>query len=129
MEMKPEDITVLVVDDDEDLREILSVVLSSSGFNVLTAENGIEGMAVFKEHKVDAVISDVRMPKMDGVELLKNVRASNKDVPIFFLVTGFADISESEAKNLGANGFLPKPYDIDTITKSILTSLSIAKKA
>jgi len=115
---------VLVVEDEPDLREILVYVLQDIGYNVFEAENGEVGLKVCQNEKIDAIISDIRMPKLDGVQLLKNMREKSPEIPVIFLVTGFADIKENEVYKLGANAFLNKPYDINELTQKLEDSLS-----
>lgn len=120
---------ILVVEDEPDLREILVYVLQDIGYNVFEAENGEIGLTVCQNQKIDAIISDIRMPKVDGVQLLKNMREKNSEVPVIFLVTGFADIKENEVYQLGANAFINKPYDINELTQKLENSLvDILKK-
>lgn len=123
MKINPKDFNLLVIDDEEDLRSILSFVLANAGYNVFEATNGQEGLEVAEKNKIHAIISDIRMPKLDGVELLKKIREKNPKVPVIFLVTGFADISADEAIKLGADGFLSKPYDINMLTQDIESCL------
>lgn len=118
---------ILVVEDEPDLREVLTFVLQDIGYKVFEAENGEVGLRICQEQKIHGIISDIRMPKLDGVQLLKSMREKNPEIPIIFLVTGFADIKESEVYKLGANGFLHKPYDIDQLTKKLEDSLSTLK--
>jgi len=103
----------LVVDDEKDLREILSYILTESGFEVFQAEDGLKGIEVFDQNPdISIVISDIRMPKLDGVELLKHIRSKNKDYPAVIMVSGFADITSKQLYDLGANNFITKPYNI-----------------
>ncbi|MFN3696328.1 MAG: response regulator [Pseudobdellovibrio sp.] len=121
---------VLVVEDEPDLREILVYVLQDIGYNVFEAENGEVGLKVCQTQKIDAIISDIRMPKVDGVQLLKNMREKSPEIPVIFLVTGFADIKESEVYQLGANAFINKPYDINELTQKLEASLvEVVKKS
>ena len=121
---------VLVVEDEPDLREILVYVLQDIGYNVFEAENGEVGLKVCQTQKIDAIISDIRMPKVDGVQLLKNMREKSPEIPVIFLVTGFADIKESEVYQLGANAFINKPYDINELTQKLEASLAeVVKKS
>jgi len=117
-------LNILVVEDEPDLREILAFVLKDIGYNVFEAENGEVGLKVCQNQKIDAIISDIRMPKVDGVQLLKSMREKSPEIPIIFLVTGYADIKESEVYKLGANAFLNKPYDINELTQKLEESLT-----
>lgn len=100
----------MLVDDDESLRQALSKNLQRLGHQVTPAENGKLALDLFQSQKFDLVISDIRMPEMDGIELTKRLRKDSK-VPLI-LITGFSDLLETqEAHRLGANEFLPKPFE------------------
>jgi putative nucleotidyltransferase with HDIG domain len=105
---------ILLVDDDESLRPVLERVLVKEGYKVLSAQNGKIGQDLFNAHPVDLVISDIRMPEMDGIELTKFIKAT-RSVPVI-LITGFSDILETQtAHALGADEFIPKPFQRESI--------------
>ncbi len=114
----------LIVDDEPDLREILSDQFSMEGVEAVVAENGIDGFAKFQSHKFDFIVSDVRMPISGGVDLLEKVRSHSegRNIP-FFLVTGFADFPVDEIFDRGANGVFPKPFDFEALLSGISRSL------
>ncbi len=105
--------TILVVDDEPLLREIFEEWLEAAGYNVLTAENGAEGLAVMNENPVDLVITDVRMPVMDGVAMVRALSAaenqSGRYLPKIIFISGFADVTPREAYDLGVEAMLQKP--------------------
>jgi CheY-like chemotaxis protein len=112
MELK--EATVLVVDDEPMLRDIFSEWLREENCRVLTAENGSVALQIVLRDHVDAIVSDVRMPGMGGMTLLKNLRAhggvSNGNlVPKLIFISGFADLEPRDAYNLGAEAILQKP--------------------
>jgi CheY-like chemotaxis protein len=102
--------TVLVVDDDQDLRESIVFDLKRRGFRVLTAASGNAAFEVVRSRAVDLVVSDVKMPDGDGVELLRRIKEAHHAIPVVIFMTGFADLSLEEAYDLGANAILPKPF-------------------
>jgi len=107
---------ILVVDDKDFMRESISEVLSRKGYDVKTASGGAEAMEMFMRELFDLVISDYKMPQMNGVELLQSVKAVNPDVP-FLIFTGFGDIKTAvEAMEKGAFTFLEKD---DTLLQKI----------
>lgn len=113
---------ILLVDDDDIFREAIEKTLVSEGYHVVTAINGKRALATLSALKFDLVISDIRMPEMDGVELLKNIR-SNGSLPVI-LITGFSEIMETKtAYELGANEFLAKPFKKEELTGAIAKSL------
>jgi CheY-like chemotaxis protein len=111
--------TVLVVDDEEDLREILSLELSDAGYNVLCAVNGTEAFNLVKSQAIDLVLSDVRMPNGDGIELLKNVKKYNSQRPAILLMSGFSDVTPEEACNFGAEALFNKPINFHRLLRKI----------
>lgn len=119
MKKKPEDFTLLIVDDEEGIRKSLEGHFSLDGYRVLTAAGGVEALEIIKKEPIDFVISDIRMPEGDGVSLLKDVRRHNPDVPVIIMVTGFSEFTKEEAVSLGAMDLLSKPFDLDVIDKYI----------
>ncbi|MFN8370265.1 MAG: response regulator [Bacteriovoracaceae bacterium] len=115
---------ILIVDDEPDLRELLRFEFELYDCICLEAGNGISAFEIIKSGNpsVDIVISDVRMPKGDGVGLLENIRKMSTDKPAVFFVTGFADISKEEAYAMGVNGMFGKPYNIDFIVNEVKKS-------
>lgn len=102
--------TVLLVEDNLDFREAVETSLSLEGFRPIVAENGRVALDLLKSNSIDIVLTDVQMPEMDGVELLKAIR-SQGSLPVV-LMTGISNIMETaEAHRLGANDFIPKPFE------------------
>lgn len=102
--------TILVVEDDQDMRLILHDVLSKKKVSTLLAGNGEEALKVLESHRIDFILSDVQMPIVDGVELLKRVRAKNPRIPIVLLATGQSQLTADQAKALGAGDLISKPF-------------------
>ena len=113
----PEKNRILVVDDEEALRTVLSTELSSEGYEVSAASDGGEAIEMVKENDYDLVLLDIKMPNVDGFEVLKFVKGGKPDVKVIML-TGFADLKNAiESKRLGAEDFVSKPYDlVDLLT-------------
>lgn len=110
---------VLVVDDEADIREIIIFLFQQKGCRVLEAASGKEGIKIVKAQPVDVVISDLRMPEGSGLDLLEEVRKINPDIPVVFLLSGYTDITEEQAKKKGARRLLPKPFDQDVLIETI----------
>ena len=108
---EPKDITILIVDDEETLRRAIIFDFKRKGFQTLEASNGRDAFDIITKQKVDLIISDVRMPGGDGVELLNNVKALDPILPIVMFITGFADMSLEEAYEKGADAVFAKPVD------------------
>ena len=105
-----EDITILVVDDEEMMRNLLSKILNREGCNAMIATSGEEALEVLKKERIDLVITDVKMPVMDGFELLKNIK---KDYPQIgtVVMTAFGDAyTVRDALLLGADEYITKPF-------------------
>ena len=103
---------ILIVDDEEHIREILSEFLTDQGFSVMEATDGEMAMELFSENQYDLVITDIRMPKMNGLELLSAVKAKDKKNPVV-LMTGY-DLSSNEISNcpFQADGYVLKPFNL-----------------
>lgn len=106
--------TILVVDDEPDLRDILKKELELDGCSVLEAKNGTEALELVKSRQVGAIISDIRMPGGDGLTLLNEVKKHNAALPII-LVSGYSDINYARALKLGAAGLYAKPFDLKEV--------------
>jgi len=114
---------VLIVDDSHSIRELLSSLLRKAGFGVTSADDGKAGLQAAKKSVFDLIITDVNMPEMDGIELLKNLRKlpEYSFKPILILTTEFSQEMKQKGKDAGATGWLVKPFDpeklIDVISR------------
>lgn len=104
--------TVLVVDDSESIREVVKFTLENNGFEVLLGNDGTDALEFFDGRGIDLIITDLHMPKMDGIELIKNIRSNDKyaGIPILFLTTESQLSKKMEAKEAGATGWIVKPF-------------------
>ena len=108
-----------IVEDEVDLREPLATEFESWGCEVFQAGDGKAAFELVQRHKIDAVVTDVRMPGGDGVELLAKIKDLNDAVPVVMLITGFADLSKEDAYDLGAECILAKPFSLDEILAAV----------
>lgn len=116
---------ILVIDDERVFLELVKIKLEASGYDVVTAHNGQEGLAGLKRAKPDAVLLDIMMPDKDGLDVLKEIRDMNKDIPIF-MITAFSNEERfNKAKALGASGFLSKTDNVNQGIQSIISSMNI----
>lgn len=108
---------VLVVDDEEALRTVLSSELVSEGYDVGAASDGDEAISEMQKLEYDLVLLDIKMPRMNGFEVLKYIKDKHPSTKVVML-TGFADLKNAiESKKLGAEDFVSKPYDlVDLLT-------------
>ncbi len=114
--------TILIVDDEEDLRDALAFDFKRQGFEVLLAENGRKAYSILEKNPISIILSDVRMAGGDGVELLINTKRSHIHVPVV-LSTGFAEIGIDEAYALGAEAVIFKPFERKYLKEVVNNSL------
>ena len=110
---------ILVVDDDESLRELLRMHLASAGYEVSTAPDAISAGYQVLKHPPDLILSDVNMPHMDGFEFVAALKADRTlpDIPVIFLTS--RDDSDQRGKELGAVGYLTKPVRADRLLEMV----------
>ncbi len=103
---------IMTVDDSASIRQMVGLTLRGAGFEVVEAEDGIEAITKLKEQHVDMLITDLNMPNMDGIELVKQVRSNQaiKFIPIIMLTTESQEKKKKEAKTSGATGWIVKPF-------------------
>ena len=121
--MLPEKKQVLIVDDEPNLRKILAAQLSRDGYDVLLAEDGAQGLALLKENHVDLVVTDLKMPKVDGMTLLKEALAEDPDLPVVMITAHGTVDTAVEALKLGAFDYLTKPFDKDEVRQIVAKAL------
>jgi DNA-binding response OmpR family regulator len=119
------EIFVLVVDDNEDVRNTLSAILKELRLTPVAVSDGVEGMKVINSQKIDLIITDLKMPKMDGFEFIQNARQVNANIPIA-VISGFAEGKNVvEALSRGAYNFITKPFTIREIENVIKRGLRL----
>ena len=115
--------TLLIVDDEKGYREVLSAVFEDEGYDVRTAQHGRAALSQLKKQPADIILSDVRMPDMDGIELLKKVRGIDAEIGIV-MMTAFGTINTArEAFKLGADDFIQKPFNNEELKLIIKRTL------
>ncbi len=118
--MKPR---ILAVDDEESIREFLEIMLKKEGYDVTTAEDGQKAVELLKKKSFDMVISDLQMPNMTGMELLKYVKDNHPEL-VFMIITAFGTTESAvEAMKLGAYDYITKPFKIDEVRIVIANAL------
>lgn len=108
---QPAETRILIVDDEADLRDAIAFDFKRKKYQVLTAANGVEAFNIVKQQPVDVVISDIRMPGGDGIELLSNIKSHNLNLPVVIFMTAYSDIGIDEAYDRGAEFIFSKPFD------------------
>ena len=106
---------ILVVDDEQSMREMLSIALGRAGFDVIAAESRATAAAVLAKDAVDLVITDVRLPDGDGIEILRHVKAGSSDTPVIVMTAYGSTRDAVDAMKLGAHDYLLKPFDVDEL--------------
>jgi two-component system, LuxR family, response regulator FixJ len=125
----PDKVKVYVIDDDEAMRDSLNFLLDSAGFNVRLFETALKFLDALPTLELGCVVSDVRMPGVDGIELLKRMKASHARFPIV-IMTGHGDVPLAvEAMKLGAIDFLEKPFEDDRLIGMIEAAIRLAEPA
>jgi len=106
---------IMVVDDEENIREVLSNYLESLGYEVITASDGQDALSKFEAGAFDLIVSDLLMPNIDGLELLRKVREKDRDV-VFLMITGYPSIETAvEAIKKGAYDYITKPFHMEDV--------------
>lgn len=111
----------LTVDDSKTMREMVSFTLKGAGYEVIEAEDGKHALSVLGDSPVDVVVTDLNMPNMNGIELIKELRAkpNYKYTPILMLTTEADDTKKNEGKSAGATGWIVKPFNPEKLIKVV----------
>jgi two-component system chemotaxis response regulator CheY len=113
--------SILAVDDSTSMRQMVAFTLQQAGYEVVEAKDGVEALALAKSRKVNLVLSDVNMPNMDGITLVRELRAlpTYKFVPLLLLTTESSPEKKAEGKAAGATGWLVKPFNPEQLLGTI----------
>ncbi len=106
-------LTVMTVDDSRTMRDMVSFTLKEAGYSVIEAEDGVQALDVLSKNKADVIITDLNMPNMDGITLIKNLRgnASYRTTPILMLTTEADEAKKAAGREAGATGWIVKPFN------------------
>lgn len=121
--------TILVVDDERMICDLLRAVLSRHGHEVLTATSGQEGLEAFRQYHPQVTLLDLRMPGMDGITLLKRIRAVDPQAAVMVLTAWGTDDLENQARELGVTDFLKKGFSLDVLVSAMDRVVQQAAKA
>jgi len=112
---------ILAVDDSASLRQMVAFTLKSAGYEVTEAANGQEGLDMARSKKFDLVVTDINMPVMDGIKLIKSLRGLSeyRFTPLLMLTTESSDGKKQEGKAAGATGWIVKPFNPDKLLNVI----------
>jgi len=117
--MTAKKVNVLVADDERGIRDTISLRFKKFGFNIDTAASGNEAWQMLEKNRYDIVITDIRMPNGNGLELLERIKERNIDFPKVYFISGFADLSLEDVFDLGADGLFAKPFSTNMLMNSI----------
>ena len=118
--------SILVVDDEPEMRTALTHALSRSGYSVETASNGYEGLSKFKKKDFNIVITDMKMPEMTGMEVLEGIKRISPQIPVL-MITAFGTINKAvEAMKEGASDYILKPFSSETLEAAVRKAFKIA---
>jgi DNA-binding NtrC family response regulator len=119
---------ILVIDDEDIVRTSCSRTLSPEGYEVSLAKNGFEGLRMASEEKFDVVLTDLKMPDMDGIEVLRNIKEKWPETEVI-IVTGYQTVDTAvKAIKLGAYDYIEKPFTPDVLISAVTSALSSRKK-
>ena len=117
---------ILIVDDEESLRRIIEYNLSEEGYEVIACDNGQNALEIFKREEIDLVISDLQMPKMDGIELIKQIRALSPNA-LVIVITAFGTVDTAvESMKLGAFEYITKPFNREELKIIVKKALEVS---
>jgi two-component system, chemotaxis family, chemotaxis protein CheY len=111
----------LVVDDSATMRNMIKATMKDMGFEVHTAQDGEKALKSSASNKYDIILTDINMPNMDGIELIRMLRGDglNKTVPILVITTESGDSAKNAGREAGANGWIVKPFNPDTLSRAV----------
>lgn len=114
---------ILLVDDEPDIIQLLSQILSSEGYDILTAPDGDRAVEILDRERVDATLLDILMPNRNGMSVLRHIRDHHPTIKTIML-TGYIDLQYAmEAKKMGAVDYISKPYKLETILSTLERAL------
>jgi CheY-like chemotaxis protein len=121
--------TVLVIDDSPTIRRVVSLTLERHGFQVVTANDGVDGLTKLQENRVDLVLLDIMMPKLDGYQVCKSIREKKKTVPVIMLSGKDGFFDKVRGKMAGSTAYITKPFEQDDLLKVVQEHCALTVKA
>jgi two-component system NtrC family response regulator len=119
--------SILIVDDEKNYLVVLKELLSEENYEVITAENALQALEIFKESDLDLVLTDMRMPKIDGIELLESIRSINNEVPVI-IMTAYATVEKAvKAMKKGAFDYVTKPFQNEELKITVRKAIDLYK--
>lgn len=127
--MVPKNKTILIIEDEPDLRQFISWVLIAEGYNTLEAADGEKGLKIARQKKIDAITLDIRLPFLFGWDVLREIKDTPElaHIPVVVITASADPIIKSQAVEMGAADYLVKPIKVDVLNKSIHDALKKSK--
>ena len=116
---------ILVIDDDRSIRSLLASLLSRKGYQVILADNGPEGLELFRQERPDVIVLDLKMPGMDGLTVLQHVRRVSLDQPVIMFTGTWTPTMEQQARGLGVTELLKKEFPQDQLEEALKRVLKV----
>ena len=111
------DVTIMIVDDDEDIRNMIGIYLSNEGFHLIKCNDGLQALELLEEYKVDLILLDIMMPKLDGIQTCIQIREKSK-APIIFMSAKSEDMDKIQGLTVGGDDYIVKPFNpLELITR------------
>lgn len=112
---------ILLIDDEPELLKAITICLKTSGYEVETAQDGVEGLEKAKDSKPDLIVLDILMPKMDGYEVCRLLKFDEKykSIPVIMLTAKVQDIDKAMGKKVGADNYIAKPFEVQGLVDKI----------
>ncbi|MDY6863796.1 MAG: response regulator, partial [Thermodesulfobacteriota bacterium] len=117
-------VSILVVDDELSMRELLEIILTKEGYHVTTASNGKEALGLCKQNAFDIILTDIRMPKVDGFGILSQVKEISPESDVIMITAYGSMESAMESMKSGAQDYITKPFDVEEIKRAIKNALN-----
>ncbi len=111
--------SVLIVEDDSATRRLYRFLLANGGYVVLEAEDGVAALEQIARHRCDLVITDMNMPRMDGMELIRNIKRDYPDTHVILITAFGTPDTQKQAMKIGANDYLAKPFDFEELERRV----------
>ena len=110
---------ILVIDDEQGIRDLLNTILSRKGYDVVLAESGRKGLELFRRERPDVIVLDLKMPGMDGLTVLQQVRSLNPKQPVIILTGAGTPETEQQVRALGVTEFVEKEFSLHLLGDSL----------
>jgi CheY-like chemotaxis protein len=114
-----ENFHIIIVDDEKSFRDLISKLLKNQGYQIHTASDGLDGLKAIEEHRPDLIITDFKMPRMDGIEFLARVWEIYHNLPVIFSSAYYSYPEDLSPIHQGQTHFLPKPIDVEALLKLV----------